>query len=191
MIDLKTLSLAPAHRLLVNSALIPEEAGTYLVFVDSRQPLLERCGYLEFDKALPASIDGFNLMYVGATGDNLRSRVMAHLYGNTRGSSLRMTLGVLLADELGLEPVGDPHRSYFEFGDGELRLTDWLRANTRIAWHVSDEPFVTEKELLRSLPIPLNITDRKRHAFSRYLMALRCVYAGRPRSATGRVSGAN
>ena len=93
-----------------------------------------------------------------------------------------MTVGALLADELALEPVGDGTRTYFSFGDGERRLTEWLCAHTRVAFHSCQDPFALEKELLRFFPIPLNITERKRHPFSKYLMALRAVYAGRPHS---------
>ena len=88
-------------------------------------------------------------------------------------------MGALLAGDLCLEPVGDGSRSYFGFGDGERRLTNWLCGNTRVALHPCDQPFVLEKALLRDHAIPLNLSERKRHGFSKYLMALRAVYAGR------------
>ena len=92
-----------------------------------------------------------------------------------------MTVGALLASHLHLEPVGDGTRTYFDFGDGERRLTDWLCANTRVAVFPCEQPFVIEKSILRNVAVPFNISDRKRHGFSKYLMNLRAVYAGRPK----------
>ena len=182
MLDLNHLNMISSARLAANPSLIPAVPGTYMIFFDSGTLFLEQAGYLDFSAEFPLSIDGFDLLYAGATRDSLRVRALQHVVGDSRSSSLRMTVGALLAHELALEPVGDGTRTYFSFGDGERRLTDWLCAHTRVAVHPCDDPFALEKELLRSFPIPLNITERKRHAYSKYLMALRAVYAGRPHS---------
>ena len=116
---------------------------------------------------------------MGATNDSLRRRALQHVVGDSRTSSLRMTVGALLAGDLDLDPVGDGSRTYFNFGDGERRLTQWLCAHTRVAVHPCSQPFAIEKWLLREYAIPLNLSERKRHPFSKYLMALRAVYAGR------------
>lgn len=183
MIDLKRLSLTSSHQIASNPTLVPHEPGVYFVFFDSGTCLLEQCGYLEFDDTYPVSVDGYDLLYVGATMRDLRLRLMNHLTGNSRASSLRMTLGALLSEELHLEPVGDGTRTYFDFGDGERRLTDWIGAHTRVGFQACSNPFAIEKQLLKSIAAPLNITDRKRHAFSKYLMNLRGYYAGRPKCA--------
>lgn len=182
MINLAKLDLIPAARLWVDGSLIPASPGVYGIFFDSAQLLLERSGYLEFDSAFPLNRDGFDLLYVGATASDLRIRALQHLVGDSRSSSLRMTVGALLAEELALDPVGDGSRTYFSFGDGERRLSEWLAANTRLAFWECDTPFVLEKHLLRTYPVPFNISDRKRHPFSKYLMSIRAFYAGRPRS---------
>jgi hypothetical protein len=51
---------------------------------------------------------------------------------NAEGSTLRLTLGCLLADELGIElrRVGSGKR--FTFSTGEKRLSEWMEANARI-----------------------------------------------------------
>ena len=183
MIDLRVLKPISAATLANNALLIPDEPGAYALFFDSGTCLLERSGYLDFDKAYPPSFDGFDLLYVGATMDSLRRRAMQHVVGDSRTSSLRMTVGALLAGDLDLDPVGDGSRTYFNFGDGERRLTQWLCAHTRVAVHPCSQPFTIEKWLLREYAIPLNLSERKRHPFSKYLMALRAVYAGRPISA--------
>ena len=52
----------------------------------------------------------------------LQDRVRYHYGGNAEGSTLRKTLGILLADELGIElrRVGSGKR--MTFVDGELKL---------------------------------------------------------------------
>jgi len=183
MIDLNSLHPIASHALASRPSLAPAERGAYFVFFDSGQLLLERSGYLEFDDAFPFSIDGYDLLYVGATLGQLRARVLDHLTGNSRASSLRMTVGALLTIDLGLEPVGDGTRTYFHFGDGEKRLTDWIVAHTRVAFVPADDPFGIEKSVLASVPVPFNISERKKHAFSKYLMTLRSYFAGRPSAA--------
>ena len=183
MIHINTLKPVSSAALANNPLLIPEQAGTYAVFFDSGTCLLERSGYLDFDQAFPPNLDGFDLLYVGATSDSLRRRALQHVVGDSRTSSLRMTVGALLAGDLDLEPAGDGSRTYFNFGDGERRLTQWLCAHTRVAVHPSSQPFAIEKWLLREYAIPLNLSERKRHPFSKYLMALRAVYAGRSANA--------
>lgn len=173
-------NLIPSKDASFDPTVLPDGPGVYLVFFDSGQLVLEESGYLDFDTRLPDSIDGFDLLYVGATRDSLRLRALAHVRGDSRMSSLRMTVGAVLASRLGLEPVGDGTRTYFNFGDGERRLTDWMRDHTQIAVIESDNPFAMERAILSVLPAPFNISERRRHPFSRYLMSLRAVYAGRP-----------
>ena len=182
MIDIYTLEPVSSATLANNPLLIPDEPGAYAVFFDSGTCFLERSGYLDSDKAFPPALGCFELLYVGATADSLRRRALQHVSGDSRTSSLRMTVGALLAADLDLEPVGDESRSYFNFGDGERRLTNWLCEHARVAVHPCVQPFVLEKALLRQHAIPLNLSERKRHSFSKYLMALRAVYAGRPGS---------
>jgi hypothetical protein len=183
MIDLSALRPVPAAELTAPDGGLPLERGVYFIFFDSGQLLLERSGYLEFGDDFPFSKDGFDLLYVGATMSHLRRRVLDHLTGNSRSSSLRMTVGALLTLELGLDPVGDGSRTYFHFGDGERRLTNWLVANTRIACVPSVDPFHEEKQILANAPLPFNISERKRHPYSKYLMTLRSYFAGRPNAA--------
>ena len=180
MIDLASLALTPSIEVVSDPAQIADGGGVYGIFFDSGQLLLEKAGYLEFDGGFPYSRDGYDLLYVGATGGTLRHRAIQHLVGNSRTSSLRMTVGAILADELILDPVADGSHCYFDFGDGEARLSAWLTSYTKVAVVPCDAPFVEELALLRTVPLPLNISERKRHRFSKYLMTLRAYYAGRP-----------
>jgi hypothetical protein len=158
-------------------------AGVYFVFFDALEGLLHRSGYYHFNPDRPYSQEGYELLYVGASVDPLSRRVLEHLNGNTKGSSLRMTVGALMSSELGLEPVTTPRRTYFDFGsDGEARLTDWMLAHTRVATAASAQPYADERELLTTIPLPFNISERRRHPFSKYLMAQRAVMAGKARA---------
>jgi hypothetical protein len=90
-----------------------------------------------------AYTDGFELMYVGIapkrpstngkeSGSRLRSRLTAHSKKDASRSTLRLTLGALLASELDLS-LGI-HKGRLNWGeDGEDRLTRWI--NTTLAWH--------------------------------------------------------
>jgi hypothetical protein len=76
--------------------------------------------------------DGALLLYIGisprrADGtETLRSRIRFHFTGNAEGSTLRLTLGCLLADELGIElrRVGSGNR--MTFSAGEVKLSAWM-----------------------------------------------------------------
>ena len=65
---------------------------------------------------------------------NLRTRLRYHMRGNAEGSTLRLTLGCLLAEDLGLcsRRVGSGKR--LTFCDGEKRLSEWLAENAFVTW---------------------------------------------------------
>jgi len=87
---------------------------------------------------------GATLLYVGispkpppADGgppskQTVHSRVRYHYHGNAEGSTLRLTLGVLLAHELGtgLRRVGGSG-SRLTFSDGEAVLNEWMDEHAR------------------------------------------------------------
>jgi hypothetical protein len=187
MTHFPTLKPLPAREIVSRSAELLGNPGVYLVLFDPKAQLLERSGYYDFDRSKPlATPDGYQLLYAGASRDPLRRRVLEHLTGNTKGSSLRMTIGALIGNELGLDPVGSRNRTYFDFGDGEQRLTDWMLAHTRVAVVATDDPFPLERAVLATTPVPLNISERRRHPYSKFLMNLRAVLACR-RPSTVRV----
>jgi hypothetical protein len=189
MINLENLEPLAAAAVASERAASMNAPGVYAVFFNQSTQLVERSGYLQFDRQRPFSKDGYDLLYVGASLDPVSRRVMEHLVGNTKGSSLRMTVGALMTIDLGIDPVGVKGRNYFDFGfDGEERLTDWFLANTRVASVASREPFREEQDLITTTALPFNINERRRHPFSKYLMSLRAVIAGRPAKASAAVS---
>ncbi|WP_309227851.1 MULTISPECIES: GIY-YIG nuclease family protein [unclassified Mycolicibacterium] len=135
--------------------------------------------------------DGLTLLYVGisptrppASGkppsaQNLRKRVKYH-YGaanaSAEGSTLRKTLGILLADELGfkLRRIGSGDRR--TFAGGESVLTQWMAENALVSWMVHPEPWFLEEKLIAEFDLPLNGQEaNKANAFYPELKRLRRV----------------
>jgi hypothetical protein len=103
----------------------------------------------------------------------IRGRIRYHYRGNAYGSTLRLTLGCLLADELGigLRRVGNGTR--LTFAEGEARLSTWMARHARVAWTVTDRPWNLEKDLIRSLALPLNLDQNRHSPFHQALSLLR------------------
>lgn len=122
--------------------------------------------------------DGLILLYTGISpkrpptngkppsSQNLRQRILYHYGGNAEGSTLRKTLGVLLADELGIElrRIGSGRRHTFG-RHGEAVLTEWMANNILVSWVVHPQPWLLEKQLIDTLDLPLNLQDNKHNAF--------------------------
>jgi GIY-YIG catalytic domain-containing protein len=110
--------------------------------------------YAWYFKQLPAAIDTtrcvswsqLTLLYVGifpkappASGlagsrQHLRRRLRQHYALNASGSTLRLTLGCLLAEQLGIQlrRVGSGTR--LTFAAGEARLSGWMADNAFVCW---------------------------------------------------------
>lgn len=147
----------------------PREPGLYGWFFERVPPGVPTEGC--------AVSGGRTLLYVGIAPSRpategatrrratLRSRLRQHLRGNASASTLRLTLGCLLARELGiaLHPTGRTGR--LTFGDGERALSAWLAANARIAWTTHDAPWTVEADVIHSLCLPFNLQHNATHAF--------------------------
>lgn len=84
---------------------------------------------------------GLALLYVGispkqpprngrpASKQNLAERIRYHYTGNAEGSTLRKTLGCLLADEFGIQLRRVGSGSRMTFGAGEQALSAWMAEN--------------------------------------------------------------
>lgn len=127
-------------------------------------------GSLHVPDAQYARTGDFELLYVGIapkrpsitgkeSGSQLRSRLPAHAKKDASRSTLRLTLGVLLAEELDLA-LGI-HKGRLNWGeDGEDRLTRWINTHARVAWTEDETPWVVEDELLAHASLALNIDGR-------------------------------
>jgi hypothetical protein len=135
-------------------------------------------GSLPVPDAPYACTEGFELMYVGIapkrpsingkeSASRLRSRLTTHSKKDASRSMLRLTLGVLLVEELSLS-LG-VHKGRLNWGtDGEARLTRWINIHARVAWSENQTPWVVEDELLAHASLALNI-DGRTDAFAQEL----------------------
>lgn len=132
-------------------------------------------------------VEGLTLLYVGispkAPPENgrlpsqqtLRTRLRTHFGGNAEGSTLRLTLGCLLAERLGiaLRRVGSGRRYTFT-NPGECALDTWMARHAFVTWTEHQSPWTPEHELLGSgLVLPLNIHGNPREDLRCYLSAVR------------------
>jgi hypothetical protein len=137
-------------------------------------------------RRLPASIDtrecarhdGLTLLYIGispsrppkngrpASRQNLRKRLRQRYARSAEASTLRRTLGCLLADELGLQlrRVGSSGRRT-TFVTGEQVLSDWMAENAFVSWIARARPWELEDQLIQELDLPLNLRDNSRNPF--------------------------
>jgi hypothetical protein len=137
-------------------------------------------------------VDGYDLVYVGISPkrpsgerpsrQTLRSRVRYHCRGNAAGSTLRLTLGCLLSEHLGIElrRVGSGTR--LTFGPGESVLSDWIGEHARVCWLPTPEPWGVESTLIHRLDLPLNLDQNRAGSFWARLSALRAEHRGRARA---------
>lgn len=143
--------------------------------------------YAWFFKSIPSVVpidgcfsrEGRMLLYVGIAPKSprseatLKSRMRQHFSGHAEGSTLRLTLGCLLEDELDtvLRRVGSGKRK--TFGPFEERLTKWIAKNAAVTWVEVNEPWVLEPYLIQNQNLPLNIEGNSRHPFYDQLRKLR------------------
>lgn len=101
---------------------------------------------------------------------SLRDRLRNHVRGPIATSTLRRSLGALLASEFGLiltrSDTGKLRRSAAD----EERLSAWMEDHARVGWISCSEPWLIEDALITSGPrLPLNFrgsVDPYRHELS-------------------------
>jgi hypothetical protein len=174
--------LADLHsraRVLTRPSPVPKEPGLYAWYFRKTPPGIDTTGCYK--------LGGLTLLYVGISPkepptngrapsrSTLRQRLQTHLAGNAEGSTLRRTLGCLLAAETGfpLRRVASGTRLTFT-NPGEQALDDWLDENALVTWRATAMPWELERSILQSaLPLPLNIMDNPCEAHRAALKAIR------------------
>lgn len=173
------------HEVLSRPSPVPRSPGVYAWYFRG----LDSVPSISSPKA-----DGFRLLYVGISPSapprngkapslqSLHHRIRYHFSGNAEGSTLRLTLGSLLAKELGIElrRVGSGKR--MTFSTGETRLSEWIEENARVVWQVCEAPWKTEEELISTLDLPLNLDQNSHHGFHQQLSQIRRDAKARARS---------
>jgi hypothetical protein len=157
---LSSYMIQPVSAMRQHPEMIPEEPGLYALILDhpaALEPALERARLrLEHVRLGQRCV-----LYIGSTDDSLRRRVKCHLSNDTGRSTFRMSLGALLADELGLVARPVPGASYFCFEPGsEAVLSAWIGAHVSVAVKPAREARAKEPGLIRAQQPPLNIAGR-------------------------------
>lgn len=139
--------------------------------------------------------EGLTLLYTGISptrppangrppsSQSLNHRIRYHYNGNAEGSTLRKTLGILLADDIGtvLRRTGSGQRRTF-CTDGERALTQWMSDNALVSWVVHPEPWELEEAVIATLDVPLNIQGNAHNHFYPELRRLRAEAEQRARN---------
>lgn len=140
----------------------PREKGLYAWWFEPRSLPVPAAPY--------EKTEGYELLYVGIAPrkptksgresvSRLRSRLRTHVRGDASRSTLRLTLGALLAENLDLEP--SIARGRLTWGrEGELKLTRWIEQHARISWVLHEQPWTVEDDLLKNAWLALNIDGR-------------------------------
>jgi hypothetical protein len=144
---------------------VPKERGLYgWYFKQVPDPRIDTTQCIEFD--------GCHLLYVGiapqdeqSKTSSLQSRIKDHYRSWT---TLRVALGSLLADELGLTPKSKNLR--WEQND---HLSEWMAENAFVVWVENSEPWNIEPDLIQDLDLPLNIVHNSDHPFCKINKAAR------------------
>jgi GIY-YIG catalytic domain len=103
----------------------------------------------------------------------VHQRVRYHYTGNAEGSTLRLTLGCLLSEELGIELRGVGSGKRRTFSTGEQLLSSWMATNAFVCWSAHPESWELDEELIARYDLPLNLDQNKRNAFHPELSAAR------------------
>ena len=110
---------------------VPSASGVYAWFFKEVPEIVPTDGCV--------TKDGLTLLYVGispkneSSSQNIRKRIKSHYQGNAEGSTLRLTLGVLLAGKSGfpLRRVGSGKRMTLTH-IGEQWLDTWMQENALV-----------------------------------------------------------
>jgi hypothetical protein len=159
---------------------IPKSPGIYAWYFRAlpEEVLLDDCH----------RVQGYSLLYLGiapsraTSSATLRSRIGIHLKGNASSSTLRFTLGCLLAKRLGITLQCHGPKQRLTFRDGESSLSSWLKENAMVAWVECDSPWTVEARLVSRFAPPLNLDHNGSHPFYEVLRSLREFHRHRARS---------
>lgn len=93
---------------------------------------------------------------------HLAKRLRSHWRPHCSRSTLRFSLAALLAGEIGLEGFTNSAGKVELEGDGEARLSEWMREHAFVCWAEHVEPWRVEEGLIAEAAVdeprlPLNI----------------------------------
>jgi hypothetical protein len=150
---------------------VPSVPGVYAWFFREVPP-----GVPAADCVVQNHLNHLTLLYVGiapkapsqvgrVSSATLRSRIRQHYRGNASGSTLRLTLGCLLAEQLGIELCNVGTKERLTFAAGEQRLSEWMDRNAFVCWVEHPRPWEVEPGIIAELRPPLNLRENRTHPF--------------------------
>ncbi|MCA0350422.1 MAG: hypothetical protein LCH85_00370 [Chloroflexi bacterium] len=169
---LQPTTIMPVATFIDQPDAIPAESGLYGWWFKTLPPQVSGAGCLQ--------VDGWTLLHIGISpsGHNptstrhLRKRLADHVSGKANRSTLRMSLGCLLSEQLNLRLVAHGANNYLTFGEGEQRLSYWLQQHTGVSWMLHAQPWSIKPDILSQYVFPLNI-KKNDHPFVATLKRLR------------------
>lgn len=174
------------HRLISESSIQSKDE----ILANAELKQCDRGIYAWFFKELPPQLDerrdryfkreGKWLLYIGICPSSsesnrvLRDRIRTHFTRNSYGSTLRLSLGCLLSNCLGitLQVIGKSRRR-LTFRDGEKKLSRWMENYAFVAWIQHDSPWIVEDDAFKVLDLPLNLKGNQHNDFYEELKAIR------------------
>ncbi len=165
---------------------IPSSSGVYAWYFDEVPPgvPIEGCNQLGSRFLLYVGISPREAPRNGGapSKQSIRTRVRYHFRGNAEGSTLRLTLGCLLSDVLGIQlrRVGSGTR--LTFSEGEAALSEWMGRHAAVCWVATEEPWALEAQLIGRLVLPLNLDQNTNGTFRKALSQVRAKQRERARA---------
>lgn len=164
---------------------VPASPGVYAWYFDEIPPTVpvDGCHQTRFGTLLYVGISPSAPPAGGGrqSRQTLRKRLRQHYRGNASGSTLRLSLGSLLAEQLDIQlrRVGRTER--LTFADDEAVLSRWMAERSRVCWVEHDSPWILEGAIIANLTLPLNLKQNSRSAFYSGLKEARAVQRRRAR----------
>ncbi|WP_254788444.1 GIY-YIG nuclease family protein [Arthrobacter sp. ok909] len=166
------------EEVLERSSPVPKVSGIYAWYFDEVPPGVDGrdCHAIAEGAMLYVGIAPKEPPRNGTTPSTqtLWNRLRYHYRGNAYGSTLRLTLGCHLADNLGvaLRRVGSGNRLTFTH-QGERQISEWMSRHARVTWVQTDSPWLPETHAIKQLNLPLNLRGNSHHPYHPTLKALR------------------
>ena len=147
---------------------LPAAPGVYL-FCSNNRWLAEQLGSPNLaSSGLPA---GYHPLYIGSAA-NLQRRIRSHVGRSSVASSMRGSLGTLLAERIGLTPLASDIGGDLWFAE-EAILSEWIDRYCLVGIRETASPLLLEKALVVSEKPPLNISFLKTTPLARRLISAR------------------
>ena len=162
---------------------LPDSSGLYFWYFRHIDELFTERQIEQLYLPKVIQYNDYFLLYLGiAEGQSIKERITRKHLKSAHGSTLRHSIGSLLAHKYGVNPFSNVKTGKFAIDEDwgvEKRITEYLEENAKISWIRDEQPKRLETGLLgdyRRLSFPLNINKYPSHQFCMNLKKLRKKY---------------